>query len=198
MATQAQRKAQKRAHILDVADRLFRQEGVKAVKVTDIAKAAGVSQVTIFNYFGTKLNLAHEVVVKETVDGYEEYEQLLDDPTLSFEEKAREMIRRESQTARQLHPDFVAFLVDDYQGKHGNFDSVTAYNDGRDDFWQKFLKLGRAEGQIRPEVSDAAIMAFTTMLINYIQSRPAGEEYQQPVELSSGLSEIFFHGMLKN
>ncbi|TQN44118.1 TetR family transcriptional regulator [Blastococcus colisei] len=53
----AQRKAQTRARILEVARELFETCGFSAVTVAEVASAAGVSVQTVFNHFATKEEL---------------------------------------------------------------------------------------------------------------------------------------------
>lgn len=51
------KKAQTRQQIFDAAHRLFRKRGFDSVTVAEIAQAADVSEVTVFNYFPTKEDL---------------------------------------------------------------------------------------------------------------------------------------------
>jgi AcrR family transcriptional regulator len=50
--------ARNRARILDAAERLFREHGVAAVSMDQIARAAGVGKGTLFRRFGDKAGLA--------------------------------------------------------------------------------------------------------------------------------------------
>ena len=51
------RREQKKKDILKAALSLFQQYGVQKVTISEIAKKANVSQVTIYNYFESKDNL---------------------------------------------------------------------------------------------------------------------------------------------
>lgn len=50
-----------RQHLLDVALRLFSQQGVSATSLTDIAKAAGVTRGAIYWHFKNKSDLFNEI-----------------------------------------------------------------------------------------------------------------------------------------
>jgi AcrR family transcriptional regulator len=51
------KKQQTRAHIAETARRLFAERGFEGVTVAEVARAADVSQATVFNYFPTKEDL---------------------------------------------------------------------------------------------------------------------------------------------
>src|SRR6184192_4716897 len=51
------KKQQMRQLIFDAAQRLFREKGFERVSVAEVARAAEVSEVTVFNYFPTKEDL---------------------------------------------------------------------------------------------------------------------------------------------
>src|SRR5438128_9023487 len=51
------KKQQTRQQIFDAASRLFEARGFDRVSVAEIARAADVSEVTVFNYFSTKEDL---------------------------------------------------------------------------------------------------------------------------------------------
>jgi len=53
-----------RQKILDVARRLFRQNGFEASTTRDIAVAAGIATGTVFNYFPTKESIVKDFVVE--------------------------------------------------------------------------------------------------------------------------------------
>jgi AcrR family transcriptional regulator len=65
------KKQQTRALIADAARRLFAERGFEGVTVADVARAADVSEGTVFNYFRTKEDLFYsgmEVFEAELVD----------------------------------------------------------------------------------------------------------------------------------
>jgi AcrR family transcriptional regulator len=65
------KKQQTRELIAETASRLFAERGFEAVTVAEVARAAEVSEGTVFNYFGTKEDLFYggmEVFEAELVD----------------------------------------------------------------------------------------------------------------------------------
>jgi AcrR family transcriptional regulator len=61
----AQKKALRAAEITRAANKLFRSRGYSKTNIEHLAVEAGVSPATIYNYFGTKLNLLHVLMEPE-------------------------------------------------------------------------------------------------------------------------------------
>ncbi|SEO80594.1 TetR/AcrR family transcriptional regulator [Amycolatopsis saalfeldensis] len=55
------KKAQTRRHIADTAARLFAEHGYDQVSIVDVARAAEVSDQTVYNYFPAKQDLAFDL-----------------------------------------------------------------------------------------------------------------------------------------
>ena len=67
------RREQKKESIRQAALELFNVHGIKKVSVNDIARRAGVSPVTIYNYYGSKQGLVHDVATWVLTRLEEEY-----------------------------------------------------------------------------------------------------------------------------
>lgn len=62
----SRKKAQRRQDILNVAGRLFNENGFDATTMVEIAEKTGVSPPTVFNYFGTKENILTALLFEGT------------------------------------------------------------------------------------------------------------------------------------
>ncbi|WP_272003138.1 TetR/AcrR family transcriptional regulator [Roseovarius sp. ZX-A-9] len=62
MGLRRQQKLERSKRILEVARTRFQTEGYESVTIESIAAEAGLSAVTIYNYYGTKANLLLELV----------------------------------------------------------------------------------------------------------------------------------------
>ncbi|AHH97725.1 TetR family transcriptional regulator [Kutzneria viridogrisea] len=110
------KKLQTRKHISDVATRLFVQHGFEAVTVAEVAAAAEVSKMTVFNYFSSKEDLIFDdlplvarrvaQLVRDRPRGQSVVETFRQDFLASLEpHDLAEGVRRNSV----LHPDTVHF-----------------------------------------------------------------------------------------
>jgi len=63
--------------IMEAALRIFAEKGFQNTTITEISKEAGVSEATIYEYFGTKEDLLFSIPEKISNDGFEEMERIL-------------------------------------------------------------------------------------------------------------------------
>ncbi len=202
MTTNRQRKQHQRAHILEVARTLFLQTGFKATHVSEIAAQADVSQVTLYKYFESKLNLGHQVVLDLVTQGYADFQAVVDDPHLSYREIVKRLIQGSQQVTDQMHPDFYHFIVADMQGRNGTDETMHTYQAGKHRFWNAVIQRGRQAGMIAPELSDEALMLYLDMFVHYISS-PTGQAQMTTAgddahfqALTAQLDHLFFYGFI--
>jgi AcrR family transcriptional regulator len=199
MATNEERHAATRERILTAATDLFLNNGYKKTSIAMIAGQAGVSPVTLYKYFDSKIVLGHQVVLKMVVDGYAQYQKLVDDPSIDFRKLIRQMIVMSTDTAKRMSTDFYTFIVKDMQGKLGTDETMKAYQNGKAKFWGTVIGRGRKAGLIRPEISDQALMMYLDMFIQYVQNPQNDSLYQHPIAMKMMTDEIihlFFYGFI--
>jgi TetR/AcrR family transcriptional regulator, fatty acid metabolism regulator protein len=63
--------------IMDAALRIFAEKGFQNTTITEISKEAGVSEATIYEYFGTKEDLLFAIPEKISNEGFAEMERIL-------------------------------------------------------------------------------------------------------------------------
>ncbi|XOV82545.1 MAG: TetR/AcrR family transcriptional regulator [bacterium] len=60
-----QKKIQARERIVEEADRLFRSQGIAGTTTRQIAERAGISYLTLYNYFPSKALIVHAIIAAE-------------------------------------------------------------------------------------------------------------------------------------
>jgi len=76
MADKSKTKTRK-DRIMDAALRIFAEKGFQNATITEISKEAGVSEATIYEYFGTKEDLLFAIPEKISNDTFEESSKVL-------------------------------------------------------------------------------------------------------------------------
>ncbi|HNZ64870.1 MAG TPA: TetR/AcrR family transcriptional regulator [Smithella sp.] len=75
--TDKNRPKTRKDRIMDAALRIFAEKGFQNATITEISKAAGVSEATIYEYFGTKEDLLFAIPEKITNDTFEESSKVI-------------------------------------------------------------------------------------------------------------------------
>jgi len=155
------RKEQKKNSIRRVALELFKVYGFNKVSINDIAHKAGVSQVTIYNHFGSKQELVRDVIktlsvnllgkyraiIKGEGPFLEKLETILLDKTKIVSQFQGELM----QTAIQNDPEIQQFIESMWQQE---VSQLTV----------DFLHEGKEQGYVDPGLSDEAILVYFEIL----------------------------------
>lgn len=183
------RKVQKKKDILDAALSLFLKFGVQKVSITEIAKQANVSQVTIYNYFESKDNLVHEVIMYYTDSVWMEYEDLFHS-NFSFHEKIKKIIFEKKEIANEIHEDFYQYFMREYETGMSYIENLY-----KEKVLPKFMELfeeGKKQGFVDPNISTEAILFYIQMFKEYFQRKDA---YEHALPLTEDLTKLFFYGI---
>jgi len=192
VATNQERKAQQRQRILEAAIKLFKRDGFKGTHITTVAKEAGVSQVTLYKYFDSKLALGQQVVIEMIVQGYASFQKLIDDESVPFQDIVKAMMANKVTLSDAIHPDFYQFVIDEMRGVYGNSVVRQTYDDGEKKFWDAVVVRGRAAGMINPNISDEALLLYLHMYVTYFSTADIPpEKYQRLIDQ---LMHLFFYG----
>ncbi|MBY6036492.1 TetR/AcrR family transcriptional regulator [Fictibacillus nanhaiensis] len=186
------RKIQKQTDIKKAAFTLFQKQGFKDIKIEDLAKEAGVSQVTIYNHFGSKEALFREVVKDYTREQYEFHKELMESD-LPFQEKMKAMILHKTKQVASIHPEALKeMLLNDLELREYFADFQKKYSAP---MILKGIKEAQQKGEINPDLSEQAIVIYiqlfnNDMLISQITA-PNGKK------LAADIFHMFLYGLTK-
>lgn len=155
------RKGQKKESIRRAAIELFQTYGFKKVSLSDIASKAGVSQVTIYNHFGSKEELVHDIV-KTVFRSYIEKYRAIIEGKKAFPEKLEIIVFEKTELASQYQGEWVQAVVQSYPETQQFIETI----------WQQevnklminFFEEGKKQGYINPELSLEAILLYLEVL----------------------------------
>ena len=186
------RTAQKKRSILETTQALFVEKGMASLTISEIAKKAGVSQVSIYNYFSSKEGLLEAIIRKHLEASLSRAEEVLDSD-ISFKEKIAVIFRLGEEAKDETD----AGLLNAIEWKdpmtqriYGKFIAERQIP-----FLMRFIEQGKEGGVIKKELSTEAILTYfhanRAMYRNEDLLRK-GSDY------IANLSHLFFYGILGN
>jgi len=188
------KKEQKKWVILEAALELFKVHGFKKVSISDIAHKADVSQVTIYNHFGSKDGLIREVV-----------KALL----LRILDKAREIIREDKSFPEKLEA--IVFdktkIASEYHGElmQTALQSNPEMRNWIESWWQgdarrltiDLIEEGKRQGYINPQQPEEAVVLYLEILRRGVFASPDLLANMKPdLELYRELNHLFIYGLV--
>ncbi len=175
------RRQEKKSAILDAAQDLFVKKGIDAVKITDIAREACVSKVSIYNYFGSKEELARQVLCGILENSLIEFKEFLE-RDISFKEKF-EILYEVKIGVTDTHESFYKLLsspkMQQYLSKY--------YETKSKPLLLEFIEQGKREGYIDRELSNEALLL-------YYESSKIIASVKNDKKLRSNLIKLYFYG----
>ncbi|MNN04820.1 HTH-type transcriptional repressor Bm3R1 [compost metagenome] len=182
------RTEEKKKLILNTALDMFLRSGISNTSVSDIAKTAKVSKVTIFNYFQSKDNLAREAL-KIYFDQYISSFINIIESNKTFIEKSEEIFSLSAENAPTM-------MESDILSKEVWEDPLMQqiYNELVNEsmlFLIKYIEQGKKEGIIDSVIPTNALISFISMWAAL--SNPGTGDAS--IEYILGVSKLFFFGI---
>ncbi len=199
---QAHRENQ-RERILDAAEVLFIRDGIDNVSISDIAAAARISRVTLYEYFPNKQEITWAIFQKLVAMSGKQAEESLG---TGWQRIERAMMERASLL--ETHPEHLRFIVEfnTLYAREGNparvRQIVEQASQGGYDYFARLIREGIADGSIRADLDPDLFSAALMNMLNALNSRFAllggliSEEYGYPVmEMYREICQAFLQGI---
>ncbi|KGP90340.1 TetR family transcriptional regulator [Pontibacillus chungwhensis BH030062] len=184
----------KKKKILNTAFELFSKYGVQKVSIQEIAKSAQVSQVTIYNYFGSKDQLLLEAVKSFGFERLKTFQELIEDSSLSFKEKIRHIITSKTTDMLNFDLDFIQTLMSN-QPEIKKFANEFAQNHSIPLF-MKLIEQGKEEGVVDQSLSGNIIMFYINMYNQTMRSHSEfSQDKQSTQQFTEEILQLFFYGI---
>ncbi|MFA9558336.1 TetR/AcrR family transcriptional regulator [Evansella sp. AB-rgal1] len=184
------RREQKKTEILEASLQLFTIYGVQKVSISEIAKKANVSQVTIYNYFESKHNLVHETILFYIDKEWEKAIKIIDGD-LSYPEKIKQLLFNKKEAANNINEDFYNHFMKEYST--GNSSHIEEfYHERAIPTLMSFFNEGKETGFIDSKISNEAIFFYIHMMQEYMQRE---DVYSKILPLTEDIMTILFYGI---
>lgn len=180
----------KKDSIISAAWELFSKRGITDVSISEIASKAKVSQVSIYNYFGDKNNLAKEVLISYLDNAIKGYDEILE-REIPFSEKLKLILDKKYKAAIELSNS----AISEYAWADKTLQQIykDAANTKAISVYIKFIELGKKEGAIDVSIPNDAILAFLLSSVSIIEQ---SDYLKTSLEYKKGLLRLFFYGLL--
>lgn len=161
-------KEKKKRAIKDAALSLFSERGFNEVKIEDIAKKAKVSQVTIYNHFGSKDALFRELIHEFATTEFQFYQEIAAE-NMTFQEMFHKMMRRKMESGSLFHPDMLLQVI---QKDPELREFIYRYqNETVLPWFLEILENAQRKNEINPNLSKEMILLYIQMFSKF------GEDY---------------------
>ncbi|EAG6889890.1 TetR/AcrR family transcriptional regulator [Listeria monocytogenes] len=189
MNSYEKRTLSKKTAIIEAAQILFGKQGFTAVSIKDIAALADVSQVSIYNYFGSKEALIGEcarVIMQDTIALAEEI--------LASEGTFTQKLER----AIQLCNAEINLSLSKFISKEASKDQqflillVNNINSLKKDIYMKYVAAGKEAQVIDNAISDEVIQLF----IDAINSLGLTVPEEEIEEKQAEIIQLFLYGLI--
>lgn len=166
---------------------MLRTSDLKRMRIADISKEAKVSQVTIYNYFGSKEALLREVFISYVDKAIRDFEEYMNEGH-SLKEKIEYILFREKQSYKELPPGVIKELLVEDQELTRYIEEQ--YREKAVPVTVRIIQEGKESGEISEDVSIDIVMAFIQLYINQY-------ELILGMAVQSGDMDKFLEGMVR-
>lgn len=165
------------------------------IKIADIAKLANVSQVSIYNYYGSKEALLKATIIRLMDHQYEETKQMISSD-IPFNEKIKELFIRKKSALDIINLEmFTALMKKDSELQELVLDFTMNKS------FKMLISLideGRSLGLVRNEVQNQTLLIYIQVLSQaFLNMDQTTSQYIQQKEVVDEIMNIFLYGLLK-
>lgn len=165
LTTIAEDDGTRRADLIRVSARLFREKGFDGTTVRDIADAVGMRSGSPFYHFKSKQDILAAVMEEGLVAGLNETERIVDD-NLPPRDKFRALVRSHLETVLGEGHDFIPVLLYDWRSLNPDLQQrIIGLKDRYDERWQQVLSELKGAGLIKDDGKVVRLLLFGA--INY-------------------------------
>lgn len=164
---------------------------MQKTNIAQIAKKANVSQVTIYNYFGSKENLLKESIKDFLEEKLKQYERLLEEE-LTFLEIIEKIVFDKSESVKMMNYEFIQTLLSTYKDMQQFIDDF--YKNRAIPLMIRLIDKGRREGYINKDISNEAFLFYITIFTRAISQHDLISKL--PKSAMQDLSSLFFYGLM--
>jgi AcrR family transcriptional regulator len=190
------RRNEKKKAIMQTALELFDQFGFDRVTMTEIAKKAHVSKVSIYNFFESKDNL-RRTIMKELFDDALAKKIAFLEADEDFMKKVSGFITLQTQYYEKYS---LKFFFDAVESDPVIQQYFNEYTKASREFVLQFIEMGKQEKVFSPDISTDAMEIYIDIFQSYFLSDSSikmREKIEHNLELAREINLLFIDGLVQ-
>ena len=175
----------RRADLIRVAARLFREKGFDGTTIRDIAHAVGMRSGSPFYHFANKHELLMAVMEEGLRLGLDRTTAAVD-PSLTATERFLQLVRTHYGILHDTGSDFIPVMLYDWRSLPAQYKRrIIELKDRYDAIWQRTLDELHAQGLLRADAKLARLMILGAMNFSatWYRARPKSARSANRVDL---------------
>ncbi|MDP3819843.1 MAG: TetR/AcrR family transcriptional regulator [Burkholderiales bacterium] len=188
--------ANRRAELIRVAARLFREKGFDGTSVRDIAHAVGMRSGSSYYHFANKHELLMAVMEEGLRLGLARTQEALADTTLGAPERFRRLVRTHYGILHDTGSDFIPVMLYDWRALPAQYKRrIIELKDRYDAIWQGTLDELHTLGLLRAEARLARLMILGAINFSatWYRSKPRSAKRVDLDELAAQTVALVLH-----
>lgn len=184
------RREQKKNQILDALSDLILTRNFKDIGIRELAEHANVSPASIYNFFGSKDELARQAF-------YRYAEQLSSDlitklrADIPFKDKVKLLVDISMRKQEELNSEGIK----NYMFEDPAFEEfLQEYSEKMIVMVSEIIEQGKVEGEISHAISTETIMLFMTCISDMVKNPKIRDAFNDK-QMRKELSQLFFYGV---
>ena len=186
----------RRADLVRVAARLFREKGFEGTTIRDIAHAVGMRSGSPFYHFANKHELLMAVMEEGLRLGLDRTQQVLDAQALPAAERFRRLVRTHYGILHDTGSDFIPVMLYDWRSLPVQYKRrIIELKDRYDSIWQGTLDELHAQGLLRADAKLARLMILGAINFSatWYRSKPRSANRVDLDELAAQTANLVLH-----
>lgn len=176
--------SKKMMQIVETAETLFTQHGIKRITIEEICRRSGASKMTFYNYFSNKLELVKHMWNNWVEEGLIKMDEI-DAMDIPFPEKTHRMFQWKTDLISKMSTEFIEEML-----------PIELDRERIKERFLTFIMDAQRKGEIRPNLRPEFIMVVWDKLLELAGDDQLRRKYPDYLEFQKELKDFFWFGIL--
>ncbi len=178
--------------LLEAAEALFKQFGLKKVSIEELCQKAGVSKMTFYKNFKNKDELIKFMMNKQLKEGFEKFEEI-DAMDVPFVEKIYEILKMKEESTKNMSKDLVIDYLTAKPDMASYFQQTFQQGMGR---FKKFIVDAQEKGEVRRDLKPEFFMAILELIMQLPKNEQLMSLYPNYQDFVMEVNKYLYFGLM--